>query len=331
MEEFAVNGRFLGLPYSGVNRYAREVWARLPKSQARAIEPRARLSSWRALVWEQTALPMRMHKEEVLLSLTNLGPLSVHRQVLVVHDVAPLDHPEWFPVGFRKAFAVVLPLLAKRVAACVTDSEFSRQRMVEKLGLDAGSVTCIYPGCGSQFYNPNKNQVKEPYVLAYGVDDPRKNLGRLLEAWTKVRREVPGYTLKLFGSNRFWADMYGEDLEGVEHLGYVSDADLPTLYQKASLLVYPSLYEGFGLPIIESLASGTPVVASNIDVFRELFDTMVTLVNPFETRSIADGIIEVLSDTTSDRNGHTAEVMARYNYDRTTQQLLDLVARTQGV
>lgn len=329
MKEFAVNGRFLGLPYSGVNRYAREVWARLPENQTRAIEPRIPLSGWKALVWEQMALPLRLHKGEVLLSFTNLGPLAVHRQILVVHDVAPLDHPEWFPFGFRSMFEAILPPLVERIAVRVTDSEFSRRRIIERLGVEPDSVVCIYPGCGTEFYERSQNHVKEPYVLAYGVDDPRKNVGRLLEAWAKVKREMPEYTLKFFGSNHSWVDNYGENLEGVEHLGYVPDVDLPALYQKASLLVYPSLYEGFGLPIVESLASGTPVVASNIEVFNELFDKLVTFVDPMNPQSIAEGIMNTLRGSSSNGNDHAAEVMARYDYDQTARQLLELVVQIQ--
>jgi glycosyltransferase involved in cell wall biosynthesis len=205
MSEIALNGRFLGLPITGVNRYAQEVWARLPKDQARAIEPSAPLSGLRALLWEQTVLPIKIHDDEILLSLTNLGPLSVSRQILVIHDVAVLDHPEWFPVGFAKAFQVLLPLLAKRVAICVTDSEFSRRRIMERLRLDAEAVRCIYPGCSLNFVHSNTGSERKPYVLAYDFANPRKNFGRLLEAWSQVRREMPEYTLKVFGPTQSYA------------------------------------------------------------------------------------------------------------------------------
>ncbi len=325
MEPIAVNGRFLRLPLSGVHRYAREVWSRLPKDQARVIEPRVPLSGLEALVWEQTALPFRVKGSEILLSLTNLGPLALRRQILVVHDVAVIDHPEWFPDGPRRAFEILQPLLARRVEACVTDSEFSRSRIVERFGLTPESVICIYPGCSTAFMSAPTKQNKEPFVLAYGIDDPRKNLDRLLDAWTVVRRIMPDYTLRLFGRNQRWESGSHRIADGVEHLGYVSDDVLPDLFRRASLLIYPSLYEGFGLPIIDALISGTPVVASDIEVFRELFEGLVTFVDPFDIESIANGIINSLRHESRDMISQISELKTRYNYDRTVQQLCQLL------
>lgn len=324
MSEIVLNGRFLGLPLTGVNRYAQEVWARLPSERARAIEPGAPLSGWKAFLWEQSVLPLKMQRGETLLSLTNLGPVSVRRQILVIHDVSPLDHPEWTSRSFAKTFQVLLPLLSKRVAVCVTDSEFSKKRIVERLRLDANAVKCIYPGCSSSFLNMGVNPEKKPYILAYDFTNPRKNFGRLLQAWSEVRREMPDYTLKVFGPARSGSNTARMQSLGVEHLGYVPDTELPTLVREASLLAYPSLYEGFGLPILEALVSGTPVVASDIEIFKELFDGFVTFVNPLNTKSIANGIIKTLKGNSNEVSDNIGELTSRFNFDTTTQQLLDL-------
>ena len=324
----AVNGRFLALPISGIERYAREVWSRLSEEEARVIEPKVALPSWRGLVWEQTALPMRLQRNEVLLSLTNLGPLAVRRQLLVIHDVAVFDHPEWFSTAVKRTYEALLPVLAKRVAVCVTDSEFSRQRIVERLGIDEDLVKCIYPGCASGFRNRIEGLERSPYVLAYGADDPRKNFRRLLEAWTEVRRQLPGYTLKVFGRpSRLFGNTFVEDWTGVEILGYVPDEELPALYQQASLLVYPSLYEGFGLPVLEALVSGTPVVASDIEVFRELFDGSVIFVDPLDAHSIANGILSSLLGGTAEEATPIEELESRYNFDLTVHRLRETVSQ----
>lgn len=325
MTRVAVNGRFLGLKITGVERYAREVWSRFPKEESRIIEPRAALMGWRGILWEQAALPHMIRKDELLLSLTNLGPLSKRRQVLVVHDLATLDHPEWFSVGVRETYDVLLPRLVRRVDAIVTVSEFSRQRVIERLSVPEDRVVRIYPGCGSGFHADGKLATKAPYVLAYGSDDPRKNFSRLLNAWTILRREFPDLTLKVFGRpTRLFANTAKGDFENVEFLGYVAEAQLPALYRNASLLAYPSLYEGFGLPILEALASGTQVVVSDIEVFRELFDGSVSFIDPLSVESVAQGIKAALLNPRPSIELRDAGLLSRFNFDRTALQLYEL-------
>lgn len=327
MAKIAVNGRFRGLSITGIERYAREIWNRFPTEGVRLIEPRNSLSGWRGILWEQTVLPSKVRKQETLLSLTNLGPISKKRQVLVLHDVAVLDHPEWFSAKVKWTYQMLLPVLAKTVEVIVTDSEFSRQRIVERLGLNENRVIRIYPGCGSNFKVETELTRKEHYVLAYGADDPRKNFGRLLQAWGSVRREFPDYTLKIFGRpTQLFANTASDDWIGVEHLGYVPDIELPDLYRKASLVVYPSLYEGFGLPVLEALASATPAVVSDIEVFRELFNGSVTFVDPLSVESIAHGIMTSLKETRPFNKALSAGLLSRFDFDHTTRRLNEIAA-----
>lgn len=227
--------------------------------------------------------------------------------LLMVHDLSFVS----FPQGFHKHEQIVYAWLVKKCAETarhlVTVSEFSKQELINHWKIPAEKITVTYDGINEEF-QPAKVQIAvtgdRPYILYVGNLHPRKNLVRLIEAFVqlKTKKRIPHF-LKIVGQSTWLADdifqaVRSKNLENaVEFTGYVEQNELVTLYQKASLTVYPSLYEGFGLPPLEAMACGSPVVTSNRTSLPEVTGGCAVLVNPDSTADIARGILSILDDT----------------------------------
>lgn len=265
----AWNARALSADLTGVQRYAKSVAARLPSIER--VAPRKPLHGPLGHLWEQFILPLRL-RGRLLWSPCNSGPLLVRRQVVTVHDAATLDHPEWFRGLFARWYRLLLPRLVRRAAHVITVSEFSRDRLVALTGVAAERVSVVPNGVDDSFRplgEGERQRVREiyrlpsRYLLVLGSLEPRKNLGALLEAWRRWEGRPADLDLIVAGGTwRSFADTSLDPPTGVRLVGRVPDEDLPGLYSAATALVYPSVYEGFGLPIVEAMACETLVVAS---------------------------------------------------------------------
>lgn len=297
-----INGRFATQRQTGVQRFARQVVAALdrvlevPEHAALRgrttllLPPRgeAILPALRHIVvhrgglfgggyaWEQVDLP-RLASGGVLLDLCNLGPLAKRRQVVVVHDATLFVSPESFSRTFRLAYRVLVPLLGRRARQIMTISRFSRDEISRWYGLSAAPIGL----CGESGEHildvpaetsvlANAGLVGHPYFLAVGVGSPNKNVGLVTEAF--ARAGLAEARLVLTGSRNPRVHP-GEQLRGGERilaLGQVSDGALRALYEHALALVYPSRYEGFGLPPLEAMCCGCPVVISDQPALLEV-------------------------------------------------------------
>jgi glycosyltransferase involved in cell wall biosynthesis len=236
----------------------------------------------RDTAWYLGALPVTSRKDDVLHLPAHRGPLlSAAPLVLTVHDLAVIRHPEAFNRWTRRYTRLLLPRLAKTATRVITVSEFTAHEAVELLGVDERRVRVIPHGVEDPF-TPYGAAAGGEYVLAVGTLEPRKNLPRVV-----VAAERAGIDLRVVGG----AGWGGVD---VESGGFVGDEELARLYRGAAALVYPSLYEGFGLPVLEAMACGTPVVTSVGSAPAAVADGAAVLVDPFDVEAIADGIREAL-------------------------------------
>jgi glycosyltransferase involved in cell wall biosynthesis len=232
--------------------------------------------------WYLGALPRRAARDgvDVLHCPAHRGPLrSRVPLVLTVHDLAVLRHPRTFNRWTRTYSRLVLPRLARAAARVIAVSAFTAREAVELLGVDESRLRVIPHGVEAPFL-PEGHAAEGEYVLAVATREPRKNLERVAEA---ARRA--GIELRVVGALG-WGDVR------VESLGFVDDDWLAELYRGAVALVYPSLYEGFGLPVLEAMACGTPVVTSTGSAPAELADGAAVLVDPLDVEAIAAGIQE---------------------------------------
>ncbi len=242
------------------------------------------------------------------------GPVARGKVVTSVYDVSFLRYPQCASAQTLRWLNRNLERTLKRADGIVTISEFSKTEIVEVLGVPARKVIVVYPGVSEAFRRPapeaeiarvrRRYGLPDSYLLAVGTLEPRKNLATLVRAFSIERAFFRSRRCGLvLAGARGWKtgplfDEIGRlNLRGdVVATGYVDDRDLPALYQGAEMLVFPSLYEGFGMPLLEAMASGLPVVASDTSSHREVLGEAAVFVSPRDPESLARAVKELLLD-----------------------------------
>jgi len=273
---------------------------RLRPDRYRVIEPPPRLAHRAGHAWEQGLLPLLARDAALIYSPATLAPVASDRNVVVIHDVAALRHPAWYGAAFVAWQRALLPLIAGRARAVITVSEFSKRELVEVLGMNAKRVRVVPSGVDERFSPQADTDTAHrrlglgprPYALAVGSRIARKNLGVLRLAARRLA--AMGIELVSAGSGRGYMRA-GEGPPG-RALGYVPDELMPGLYAGARALVLPSLYEGFGLPCLEAMASGTPVVASDRTALPEVCGGAALLVDPEDEDAVAEALVAAVSE-----------------------------------
>jgi glycosyltransferase involved in cell wall biosynthesis len=214
---------------------------------------------------------------------TYRGPLRSRVPLVVtVHDLAVLRHPEAFNRWTRAYSPRVVPAVLRAARRVIAVSDFTRRELVELLGVPDQKIRVVPNAVGDEFTREGPAETGD-YVLAVGTLEPRKNLDRLVEAVRGTDRE-----LRVVGA-RGWGGVEVRG-NGVRWLGEVDDAELARLYRGAACVAYPSLYEGFGIPILEAMACGTPVVTTRGTAMEEVADGAAVLVDARDAEEIAAGI-----------------------------------------
>lgn len=304
-EPVAINARAaVRQEIGGVERVARALAAELPAlrpGRYRVIAPRPALAHGRGHLWEQAALPALARGSRLILSPANLAPVASRRSVVFIHDVAPFLG-DWYTLGYSRWHRLLLPQIARRARMVLTISEVSRKQIVQHLGVDPSRVAVVPLGVDDRFRDPagadavrERHGLGRPYVLAVGTDLARKNLA-LLDRLAPTLGEQ-GLDVVLAGSTRPYMPAGSYQARS---LGYVAEADLPGIYAGAAVLAMPSLHEGLGLPVLEAMAAGTPVVSSNRGALPETCGDAALVVDPDD----ADGFGAALARAALDPEEH---------------------------
>ena len=230
-------------------------------------------------------------------------------RILTVHDISPLVVPETCHDLTKKLFEANIRTALAGSSAVIVPSENTRNDLIKHLKVGASKISVIYEGAEEEFTPRTKYQIgliksrysiKRPYVFFFGTLDERKNISRLLEAYAKLKYESPP-DLVIAGEVKWLKEPLAKTIKrlgienSVKYLGYVPRKDLPPLLSGAELLIWPSLYEGFGLPVLEAMSCGTPVVSSDVSSIPEICGDAGILVDPYDTDRIADAVKKVLS------------------------------------
>lgn len=317
-----LNGRFLTRPISGVERTAGRLIDAIDRRLEgsgdqwtllcpRGVEaPALRHIGVRRLgpdgatghAWEQMVLPWAA-RTGLLVNLAGAAPLLARRQLCLIHDAAVFDRPQAYTRAFATWYRFLFRRLARRAEALVTVSDFSRGRLARSLGVPESRIDVVANGGDHLLNGAADTSVLDRlgvqagrYLLAVASPNPNKNLARLLEAFGQM---PAGARLVIVGApNRrvFAADGQAPDPPGVVRADAVSDAALKALYCGARALVFPSLYEGFGLPPAEAMSLGCPVVASDTGPMPEVCGDAALYVDPRSTSALSDAMRRVLED-----------------------------------
>ena len=281
-----------------------------------------------------TAIRFYYHKLDLLHAPANVLPLFYFgKSVLTIHDLAIYKYPEFFPEGqsFSKKF--VVPQSIKKANRIIAISESTKRDLSELFKVSAEKIEVVYPGVDLEKFKPvedkgavfqevsQKFRIKKPYILFLGTLEPRKNLVRLIQAYKTTYQQTQEckYVLVIAGGKGWkYGEIFkeAEGASGIVFTDYVSDEDKVKLLQSADVFVFPSIYEGFGLPVLEALACSTPVVCSNTSSLPEVGGEAVTYINPESVEDIARGI---LSKRPADRT--QAE---KFSWQKTVEQTLEV-------
>lgn len=318
-----INARAAARPeLGGVERWARELAARLPKvGPYEVIRPPTALSHRAGHAWEQATLPVRARKAELLLNPANLAPVAFPRNVVVIHDAAALRDPTWYSPAYAALQRRLLPLIAKRARLVITVSEFSRRELQALLEVDAKVV----PGGVDPRFRPDADpeparaalNLSRPYVLTVASQTARKNLSSLTA--TARRLETQGIELVAAGGGRPQFRDEAHQRAGIRALGHVPDDHLPGLYAGAAAFVLPSLYEGFGLTCLEAMACAVPVVAARAGALPEICGDAARYADPRDEAGLADAVDAAIGDDSARAAGPARA--KQFTWDRTVSEL----------
>ncbi len=296
---------------------------------------------------EQIRIPLALMREQVTLFHAPhyvLPPLVPCRSVVTIHDCIHLMFPQYLPSRFALAYArTSIELAARRATRIMTVSESSKRDILRFVDVKPDKIDVIYNAFDERFgVEPREEdvvrvreryQLHDEFVLYAGNVKPHKNLERLIEAFDLVRkRGLDHLRLVLIGDEiskyaGLRRAVHQHQLHKyVRFLGYLPEETLAVMYRLAGIFVFPSLYEGFGLPPLEAMASGTPVVTSNVSSLPEVAGDAAVLVDPYLPQAIADGIHTVLTDETLRRSLRQKGLAraAQFSWEQSVRRVLDI-------
>lgn len=306
-----VNTRVMHDEVTGLQRYLGELLVRFPRA-AHALAPPRLAGPMRAHLWEQFVLPARLKQGDLLFSPANTGPVFRQRQVVAVHDVVTLDRPEWFGKTKAALYQCITPRLARTAARVITISEYSKQRLLTHVPMDDCRVVVIPNGVDERFVMQQdaviasmRRELGLPsgrYLLSVGTLEPRKNIPRLLQAWSRIVGQIPDDVWLVLTGKQGHRELFTRAAglaappKRLHVTGHVEDKLMPALYAGSMLFAFPSLYEGFGLPPLEAMACGVPVLTGNLTSLPEVVGDAGVMVDPMSVEAIAEGMLRLILD-----------------------------------
>jgi glycosyltransferase involved in cell wall biosynthesis len=327
-----INGKFLSAPVTGVQRFARGMCKALHEKgcQLKILVNRdhdrefeygelVEIGKQKGVLWEQVELPRYLKRcgNPFLLNFCNVSPLIYSRNFIVIHDLAVFDHPEWFSKRFSFWYRWVIPKLVKK-SQLATVSGFSKTALVNKFNLVSKDILVLPNGVYFDKSNFDENiSVESPYILAVGSHSPRKGLGQLIKAFSKA--DLPNVNLYIVGSgSHHFSGIEKLNTERIKWVEVINDAKLCSLYRGCKVVVQPSFYEGFGLPILEGLFFKKQVLANDLAVFRELFGNSIKYTNTLDTEVFSKD----LTDMYYSDNKNTIPFPEHLSFDKSASKLL---------
>ena len=329
-----INGRFLTQPKTGVQKFARAICQNLidlgheivllcpPKTDDALFNSYVRkIGSGHGQQWEQTSLQLWIlqHKVPMLLNLCNSAPLALRKQIVTIHDMAFMEHPEWFSPAFAKWYRFLIPKIVKRSTSVITVSEFSKSKLLRWVKTTEDKIKVLSNGVYFETKTSENtlpfDHKTENYLLCLGNNNPRKNLQTLIKAFSAFARD--DVKLVVVGKDQaVFPKREKTDHPNILWIEDISDEELVSLYKNAKGLVYPSFYEGFGIPILEALSFKCPVICSKLPVFEEIFGDIPIYFDPKNSDELTDIFkrIDTVGDHFSQHSNKVEATIKKYTY-----------------
>ncbi|WP_274864300.1 glycosyltransferase family 4 protein [Serratia marcescens] len=350
-----VNSRFFSQDITGVQRFGIELSGKLhelrddivflaPKN-IRSNDITRRLNvevigSRTGHAWEQLDLPayLRTKGEPLLVNLCNTAPIFYRNKIITLHDAAYKRFPASYSFKFRQAYNLLIPRLVATSRAVLTVSQFAKSELAHFFNLRRVQCHVIYNAASDTFHYENGDVQREQcfptYFLAVASQQHHKNFEGLIEAFASLPEEIQAMVrLKIVGSRH--KNYQGADsilssaatAKNVEFLGRVDDDALSALYRGAAAFVFPSFYEGFGIPPIEAQASGCPVIASSAGAMPEVLQDSVIYFDPYDRNSLVDALRFVIENPLARENYVAAgyKNIARFSWEKSALRLSGII------
>lgn len=341
VRKISVNGRFLFRPATGVDRFAFEIMRSIdtliaerdPSVAGLDLEllvpdgpyaianpfgriPMRTVQGRRGQAWEQWALPGAA-RGSLLLNLCNSAPLFMRNQITVIHDAAPVRVPDSYSRAFRSWYRVMAPCVGRAARRIVTVSRFSRGELIDAYRIPGRKIGVISES-GEHMLRHEEDETilsrhgigARPFVLAVSSLNRHKNFRLVIDAL----RHVGDAEFDVVVAGGTDPAVYGSGAEPlpdyIKHVGFVSDGELKTLFRHALCFVHPSRYEGFGLPPVEAMTLGCPIVVADLPAVREACGEAAIYVSPDDPAALAAALLRVSGDS-AERDAMRARGLAR--------------------
>ncbi len=292
-----------------------------------------------------TSIPqkMRQHKMDVVIEPAHFGPFNLPKstkRVTVIHDITPVLFPEYHPRASSFFHKLLLPIITKNADAIITNSQHTQKDLMEHYPKAKDKSSVVYLGKEAQFQPTQdasilkKYGIQQPYIFFVGTLEPRKNLSVLVKAYEAFRQTSNQNIQLVLAGKKGWkiedllstieASSYKDD---IVLTNYVERSELPTLYSMAEVFVYPSLYEGFGLPVLEAMACGTAVITSNVSSLPEVGGEAALYFDPKDINELSAKMKELLNNKSilKEREQLCLKQAAQFSWKKAAQETLNII------
>ena len=348
MTTLCINGKFLAQPITGTQRYARELLReidtllledRYKELDIEVLAPQSVLSipdyknirvrhvgRTSGTLWEQLELPFYCGNN-VLFTPSGGAPLMHSRNTITIHDGAVFAAPDGYSSAYRLWYQMLYQKMAQRAIHIFTVSHFSKSEIVKWCFARQDAITVTYPGSNhftklqADSSTLDRFGIQGKYVLAVSSHNPNKNFARTVRALSSLSES--GVEVVIVGGSD--SRVYGRGVDppkGARLLGYVSDTELKALYEGAECFVFASLYEGFGLPPLEAMSCGCPVVVSRVASLPEIFKAAATFCDPFDEQDIAASVLRSIMSPPAPPQ-KLKEAAGMYTWEKCARETLD--------
>lgn len=352
---WSINGRFLKQNVTGVQRYATQLTRSLEKTFADhndsdSLEvvapsqtpcptftrlPFRETGRRQGQLWEQYSLPRSTSGG--ILSLCNTGPIVSRKHIVCIHDTNVVLYPQSYSRAFRNYYRMILPVLGRTASAVLTVSKTSADMLMTHGIVKSKKIEVIPNGHQHVFdWDASKSTLlkdhppRQPFVFVIGSRAPHKNLAliyKIAPALEKMGLDIyiSGASASIFSSSSMSGSGKAQQASNVQHVGYVSDDDLADLYSTAKCLLFPSFVEGFGLPLVEAMAMGCPIVSSNTSCMPEICGPHAVLVPPDSPQQWVAGIKTLLDRNEKTPQNELIKHLESFSWKRSAETLHELM------